>query len=179
MSWGILGMAKDCELKRSRLTRRSLGRATGSVRELCGARPTTFLIANLELEFQVSPIRINQLSFSNRKFFAISTHSSGQPAGSRPATHHLPLATEFLIETPRLKSLATPTKQSSLANPNRDKTRLFSFAFRRHSYIRSASDSLCDSVPPWPVLAATLTLREPPSNLPASCFARALAGEHS
>ena len=30
-----------------------------------------FLIANLELEFRVSAIRINELKFSNRKFLAI------------------------------------------------------------------------------------------------------------
>ena len=30
-----------------------------------------FLIANPELEFHVSPIRITKLEFSNRKFFAI------------------------------------------------------------------------------------------------------------
>jgi hypothetical protein len=172
-------MAKDCELKRTRLTRRSLGQKGKSVLENPCVPPTQFLIANLELEFQVSPIRINQLSFSNRKFFAISTHSSGQPAVGSRASRHLPLAAEFLIETPRLKSLATPTKQSSVANSNRDKTGRFWSAFRRHSYIRSAKEPLCDSVPPWPVLAATLTLQAPPSNLAASCFVRALAGEHN
>src|ERR1700741_930626 len=34
-------------------------------------RAPQFLIANLELEFDLSPIRISNLKFSNRKFFAI------------------------------------------------------------------------------------------------------------
>jgi hypothetical protein len=36
------------------------------------AHVSEFLIANLELEFHVSPIRISKLKFSNRKFSAIS-----------------------------------------------------------------------------------------------------------
>ena len=99
----------------------------------------TFLIANLELEFRVSPIRITDLKFSNRKFFAISCPEEPRvypgargfqpaPHSSRPcllATQHSSLATAFLIETPRLKFSATPTKQSLLPIPNRDKNALF------------------------------------------------------
>ena len=92
----------------------------------------TFLIANLELEFRVSPIRITDLRFSNRKFFAISCLAF-QPS----STHiHTSAASSFsvqrrasslqnLIETPRLEFRATPTKQSSLPNSNRDKNTLF------------------------------------------------------
>ena len=98
-----------------------------------------FLIANLELEFRVSPIRITDLKFSNRKFFAISSPEERRvyrearrfqpaPPSSSPwllATHHPSLATAFLIETPRLKFSATPTKQSQLRVSNRDKNALF------------------------------------------------------
>jgi hypothetical protein len=92
----------------------------------------TFLIANLELEFRVSPIRITDLRFSNRKFFAISCLAF-QPS----STHiHTSAASSFsvqrrasslqnLIETPRLEFRATPTKQSSLPISNRDKNTLF------------------------------------------------------
>jgi hypothetical protein len=99
----------------------------------------TFLIANLELEFLVSPIRITDLKFSNRKFFAISCPKEPRvypgalgfqpaPPSSRPcllATHPSSLATAFLIETPRLEFHATPTKQSPLPISNRDKNALF------------------------------------------------------
>ena len=93
---------------------------------------TKFLIANLELEFRVSPIRITDLRFSNRKFFAISCLAF-QPS----STHiHTSAASSFsvqrrasslqnLIETPRLEFRATPTKQSSLPISNRDKNALF------------------------------------------------------
>jgi hypothetical protein len=59
----------------------------------CGAR----LIANLELEFSVNPIRITKLEFSNRKFFAILSLPTG-------ATNLESQATEFLIENARLES---------------------------------------------------------------------------
>gem|GEM_PF-10208 len=44
-------------------------RSVGETRPL---KPAKFLIANLELEFHVSPIRISKLKFSNRKKIAIS-----------------------------------------------------------------------------------------------------------
>jgi hypothetical protein len=44
-----------------------------------------FLIANLELEFNVSPIRINDLKFSNRKFSAIFHYIF--PSPNRPSPH--------------------------------------------------------------------------------------------
>jgi hypothetical protein len=99
----------------------------------------TFLTANLKLEFRVIPIRVTDLKFSNRKFFAISCVEEPRvypgargfhpaPPSSRPcllATHHSSLATAFLIETPRLEFPATPTKQSLLQISNRDKNALF------------------------------------------------------
>ena len=131
-------------------------------------RSPKFLIANLELEFNLIPIRISNLRFSNRKFLAISRRpfllSNGPVAkprrGTLPTHHSLPDAT-FLIETPRLESLATPTKQSPSAKSNRDKIGLLS------------------SAPRGATSRATLTLRASQSNLPASCFVRVLAGEHS
>jgi hypothetical protein len=85
-----------------------------------------FLIANLELEFHLSPIRISNLNFSNRKFLAIfplklvpdgascAAFSSPQPPASSRQT---------LIVTPRLEFLATRTKQTSNQSSNRYKSR--------------------------------------------------------
>jgi ABC-2 type transport system ATP-binding protein len=89
-----------------------------------------FLIANLELEFNVSYIRINDLKFSNRKFprFFILSHKglavrehrltlrhegliSRRPFCSLVTRHSSPVAA-FLIETPRLKIHVTSRKQN-------------------------------------------------------------------
>jgi hypothetical protein len=108
-----------------------------SIAPIAGRRPA-FLIANLELKFRVSPIRINDLKFPNRKFSAISCPEERRvyrearrfqpaPPSSCPwllATHP-PSLTAFLIETPRLEFSATPTKKSSLPISNRDKNALF------------------------------------------------------
>ena len=175
---------EDCDMKRTGLTSRSLGQALPSAFQQTCVPPGCFLIANLELELNVNPIRINELKFPNRKYFAI--FRVGLPQFKQS------LATAFLIETPRLEFLATPTKQSPISDSNRDKTRVLRppwrnrflrSAFHRHSGIRDANNSLCDSVPLWPsswaTSHATLTLRAPQSNLPASCFVRAPLGEHS
>ena len=84
-----------------------------------------FLIANLELEFQLSPIRINNLKFSNRKFSAIFlpelvADNESCPAFSSP---QLPASSrQTLIVTPRLEFLATRTKQTSNQSSNRYKS---------------------------------------------------------
>jgi hypothetical protein len=91
-----------------------------------------FLIANLELRFKLSPIRISDLKFSNRKFSAISLDAF------QPSATHLPTSAvsfssiqrrasclQNLIETPRLEFFATPTKQSSLPISNRYKNAFF------------------------------------------------------
>src|SRR5579862_1973021 len=85
-----------------------------------------FLIANLELEFDVSSIRISNLNFSNRKFLAIFrlelvTDGATCVAFSSP---HPPVASlQNLIVTPRLEFLATRSKQTPNQNPNRYKSR--------------------------------------------------------
>jgi hypothetical protein len=100
-----------------------------------------FLIANLELESNLSPIRINDLEFSNRKFSAIfhfrsptlkrpsprpvippaltqEGKASGQDAraeGSQLSPYSTlppPAQVKLLIETPRLEIRVTPTKQN-------------------------------------------------------------------
>src|ERR1700720_4889913 len=53
-------------------TPRFLAHAPRSVGETKPLKSPKFLIANLELEFHVSPIRISKLKFSNRKKIAIS-----------------------------------------------------------------------------------------------------------
>ena len=169
-------MERDCGQRLERRTQGSLQQAPAPVPEQSCAPPTHFLIANLELELNVNPIRINELRFPNRKYFAIFRVGLERFSAN-------PLPSTFLIETPRLKSLATPRKQRLSADSNRDRNGVFGPAFRRHSRTRSAQNFLSDSVPLWPSQSATsrptLTLRAPQSNLPASCFVRALAGEHS
>jgi hypothetical protein len=186
MSWGGFCAAKNCDMKRTRLTRRALSQALPSAFQQTCPPPSRFLIANLELDLHVSPIRISELKFPNRKYFAIFRVALQTSAGPAPASAASPSSTQRLsprlqnlIETPRLEFHATPTKQSLLADPNRDKNGLSWLAFRPDSYFRSTDNSLCDSVPPWPAFTTTLTLLEPQSNLPASCLVRALAGEHS
>jgi hypothetical protein len=88
--------------------------------------PSQILIANLELEFKLSSIRINHLKFSNRKFFAIF-HSEFQPYSAQlPASTVFfssiqPLVCSFqnLIVTPRLESLATARQQTPHLISNR------------------------------------------------------------
>ena len=179
-------MAKNCDQRRTGRTQGSLGQSRASVHQQSCIPPTCFLIANPELEFHVSPIRISELKFPNRKFFAIfrvALQTSAVPAHAAAAAHssiqRLSPSLQNLIETPRLEFPATPTKQRPIADSNRDRNGVFWPAFRPDSYIRSTNHPLCDSVSPWPALTATLTLREPQSNLAASCFVRALAGEHS
>jgi hypothetical protein len=169
-------MERDCDQRLGRRTQGSLRQAPAPVPEQSCIPPIHFLIANLELKIPVNPIKINELKFSNHKYFAIFCLGLERFSAN-------PLPSTFLIETPRLKSLATPRKQRPVADPNRDKNGVFGPAFRRHSRTRSAQNFLSDSLPLWPSQSATsratLTLRVPQSNLPASCFVRAPLGEHS
>ena len=84
-----------------------------------------FLIANLELEFKLSPIRINELKFSNRKFSTIfhdtfQLYSTQQPASTVSSSSLQSLVSNCqnprppwrLIETPRLEIPVTSTKQN-------------------------------------------------------------------
>src|ERR1700756_1923181 len=89
-------------------------------------RAPGFLIANLELEFHLSPIRISNLKFSNRKLLAIFPPELVADGESCPAfSSPQPLASsrQTLIVTPRLESLATRTKQTANQSSNRYKSR--------------------------------------------------------
>ena len=152
-------------MKRTRLTRRSLDQAPASVfRQIC-VPPKHFLIANPELEFHVTPIRISDLKFSNRKFFAVFRYALPRELSSRLIAsvffsnlQTLTSNLHLLIETPRLEFLATPTKQSLTPNSkysNRDKKGVLSSAFRRHLRVERSNKPLGDSVPLWPSCGAT------------------------
>ena len=153
-------MAKNCDRKRTRRTQGSLGQEPSPVFHQTCVPSTRFLIANPELEFHVNPIRINELKFPNRKYFAIfrSQRATQHPGALAPSSStqrlvcnfHNPRPLRRLIETPRLEFLATPTKQYPSADSNRDKNGVLSFAFCIHSHIRSVRSPLCDSVPLWP-----------------------------
>src|SRR5580692_9013824 len=89
-------------------------------------RTPQFLIANLELEFQVSPLRISNLNFSNRKFlsiFAAKFCAHGAPPAAFFSPQPLTSNPQSLIVTPRLEFLATRSKQTPNQNPNRYKSR--------------------------------------------------------
>jgi hypothetical protein len=85
-----------------------------------------FLIANLELEFHVSPIRISNLNFSNRKFLAIfpvKLVTDGEPCAAFSIPQPPVSSLQNLIVTPRLEFLATRSKQTPNQSPNRYKSR--------------------------------------------------------
>ena len=78
------------------------------------------LIANLELEFHVSPLRITDLKFSNRKFFTVSRvafqpHATQLPTSTVSSSSIQPLASSFqnLIGTPRLEFRPNTTNHVS------------------------------------------------------------------
>jgi hypothetical protein len=107
------------------------------------------LIANLELEFRVRPIRINELKFSNRKFSAILTKARGfipsvnafkvmsvplalshprKPLLPRSADRE-PQATVVLIANTRLKFELSSKDSSRLQISNRERMAIFHRAF--------------------------------------------------
>jgi hypothetical protein len=76
----------------------------------CGGR----LIANLELEFPINPIRITKLQFSNRKFLAILSFPIR-------AAHRESQASELLIENARLRSDLSGKDSYHLQISNRER----------------------------------------------------------
>jgi hypothetical protein len=72
------------------------------------------LIANLELEFRITPIRITSLQFSNRKFFAISSFLDR-------VAYRNSQATKVLIENARLNSELTGKDSNRLQISNRER----------------------------------------------------------
>jgi hypothetical protein len=106
----------------------------------CPSRPLRrgeILIANLELEFHVSPIRITKLRFSNRKYsplFRPPWRIAISRSALSSAVAHCPLrlgrhgagglvVSSFLIVTPRLEFRAIKTKQTPSSISNRYKMR--------------------------------------------------------
>jgi hypothetical protein len=84
-----------------------------------------FLIANVELEFKLSPIKISELKFSNRKFLAIfhnifQPYPTQQPVLTVSSSSLQSLVSNCqnpsppwrLIETPRLEIPVISTKQN-------------------------------------------------------------------
>jgi len=88
-----------------------------------------FLIANLELEFKLSPIKINELKFSNRKFLAIfyntfQSDSTQQPASTISSSSLQPLVSSCQNPRPpvaanRDAAIRSPQSQQNKTNPNR------------------------------------------------------------
>ncbi len=121
----------------------------------CASRPLrggAILIANLELEFHVNPIRITKLRFSNRKYsqlfrplwrVAISRSAVSSAVASRPLAlgrpgAEGPLVRKFLIGTQGLEFRAIKTKQTPSSSSNCYKTRFSRFASLGESYGKGA-----------------------------------------
>jgi hypothetical protein len=105
---------------------RNTGQSGQREMERESGRAPEFLIANLELEFHLSPIRISNLNFSNRKFFAIFAAklcAQGEPRAAFFSPQPPASSLQSLMVTPRLESPATRTKQTPNQNPNRYKSR--------------------------------------------------------
>src|SRR5262249_51062710 len=81
--------------------------------------PLAAAAANREPAIRIppNPDKNQQSAISNRE--RMEVFHLGVPCSRRlPVTRHSSLATVFLIVTPRLEFLATPTKQGSLLNSN-------------------------------------------------------------
>jgi hypothetical protein len=89
----------------------------------------SFLIANLELEFQLSPIRITELRFSNRKYSQLF-HSPWRIAKDSQATCSHRSNSNIQITEKELSR----TKQRRKQNSNRNK-----IAFSANSVLRAFS----------------------------------------
>jgi hypothetical protein len=107
------------------------------------------LIANAGLEFALTPCKINQMHFSNRKWIAFSRFilksrrprslDSGSHSGS---THHLSLITHHCISNRDTGIRISPNSRDSntYAISNRDTSG--SFHFRKTNALRSTAPSL-------------------------------------
>jgi len=110
----------------------------------CSLRPCTSgnqpLIANVELEFRLTPLRISQIQISNRERMA-PPHLGRADSGVRDrATRPLPLATGLLIVTPRVEFRTTHRKQSLSRSSNRYKSLFFLRRF-------AVANALCFAIP--------------------------------
>jgi len=113
------------------------------------------LIANLELEFHVSPLRITKLRFSNRKYSplfrppwritisrsAVSSAVTDRPLALRQRGTEGPVVSRFLIVTPRLEFRAIKTKQTPSSIPNRYKMRFSHFGSQGDSQRKGAGET--------------------------------------
>jgi hypothetical protein len=98
-----------------------------------------FLIANLELEFRLRAIRINELKFSNRKFLAIL-----RPSFWILSSFELQVASfQNLIENARLTLGLTLTRISPLEISNRERMAVSRVA-RGQTSLRAALLSFTD-----------------------------------
>ena len=116
------------------------------------------LIANLELEFRVSPIRISELKIPNRKFSTIlcpplDFQRSSQ--GSLRAPGHL----WRLIENARLRSHVSPSRISQLEISNRERMAISFFTHPESLATSHAANPVATAHQPLPSSRNTLTCR--------------------
>jgi hypothetical protein len=103
----------------------------------CLSKALQFLIANLELEFKLSPKRISKLKISNRKFmtifqsekWAVSEFRRSQPANSWQSSAR---SSQFLIATVAISEIeSTRGKQTTKQNSNSNKSAFLPFCSLR------------------------------------------------
>src|ERR1700758_5558480 len=100
------------------------------------------LIANLELKLHVSPIRINELRFSNRKFLAILRSASRIPSLLEPQGSGF----ESLIENAGLRSRLSPSRISHVEISDRERMAIYSSTASREGWFPSSLQLLVSSL---------------------------------
>jgi hypothetical protein len=88
------------------------------------SRPPKFLIANLELEFDLTDRNESPVRISNRKYLAIFRSQrcgAAFPLLSLPSFHFLASSFQNLIANPRLESKLDPRKINQLQISNRER----------------------------------------------------------
>jgi hypothetical protein len=116
------------------------------------------LIANLELESRLTPLRINKLQFSNRKFFAISS-------ALNRAAYRKSQATKVLIENARLNSDLTGKDSNRLQISNRERIEVSCSAALSQS--RRYQSHLPISKSPIPSLQPARRIRDTCTDIPS------------
>jgi hypothetical protein len=182
MSRGIFRRAKNEDMYSKGIVERRTGQLPRCLR--CASRPCTgraFLIANARLEINATARKQKAVENSNRERIAVSSFDF-HPLMTARLTKCSTAEGSLIATFANSRIESTHCKQTRRQNSNSNK-----FGFWAISQSRQNSNPM----PHFPIVfsetlrlrgatpCATLTLREPQSNLAASCFVRAFADEHS
>jgi hypothetical protein len=150
----------------------------------CASRPCkgrAFLIANARLEINATARKQKAVENSNRERIAVSSFHF-HPLMTARLTKCSTAEGSLIATVANSRIESTHCKQTRKQNSNSNKIAFWSISQSRQNSnpalqslnVFSQTLCLCGATP-----CETLTLPEPQSNLAASCFVRALAGEHS